>query len=140
MHMTKPTPQSTDSNLNERIMLDELTGHTNKSPEQLMLESERRLAAMTPSPRLDPTNLPKDQCWVEVPGKVKVALGRIIADNDLPIDDLTRDWLEAEVAQHNGVPDEHIAADGCIIDTGKSWRYVPESAKANTGFTFYPQP
>lgn len=137
--MTKPTPQSTDGNLEERILLDELTGHTNKSPEQLVLESERRLASMQPAPKLDPSNLPKTQVWVEIPGKVKVALGKIIADNDLPIDDRTRDWLEAEVAEHNGVSAEHIAADGSIITTGKSWIYVPESARANTGFTFYPE-
>ncbi len=136
--MTKPTPITNGSNLDERIMLDEQTGHTNKSPEQLILESERRLAAMTPSPRLDSSNLPKEICWVEVPEKVIVALRNIIAGNDLPIDDLTRDWLEAEVADHNGVPAEHIAADGCIISKGKSWRYLPESARANTGFSFYP--
>jgi len=137
--MTKPTPLESEENLDVRIMINELTGRTNKSPEQLCLELEQELAAEPPAPKLDAGNLPKDQCWVEVPGKVKVALGRIIADNDLPIDPLTRDWLEAEVAEHNGVPAEHIAADDCIIRTGKSWCYVPESAKANTGFTFYPK-
>lgn len=136
--MPKPTPQSNNDNLEERILLDELTGHTNKSPEQLTLELERDLEKSPPAIKIDPANPPKHQCWVEVPGKVKVALGRIIADNDLPIDQLTRDWLESEVAEHHGVPAEHIAADDCIIRTGKSWRYVPESAAANTGFTFYP--
>jgi len=137
--MIKPIPVENDDNLAERIMLDELTGRTNKSEEQLHLELERELAESTSAIRIDPTNPPKEICWVEVPAKVTVALRNIIASNDLPIDDLTRDWLEAEVADHNGVSAEHIAADDCIIRTGKSWRYVPESAKSNTGFSFYPE-
>lgn len=138
--MIKSMPITDESNLDERIMLDELTGHTNKSPEQLRLDLERELAASPPAIRIDPANPPKEICWVEVPAKVIVALRNIIAGNDLPIDRLSMDWLEAEVAEHNGVPAEHIAADSCIINTGKSWRYVPDSAKANTGFTFYPEP
>ena len=137
--MIKPTPIANESNLSERIMLDELSGHTNKSPEQLRLELERELAASPAAIRIDPANPPKEICWVEVPAKVTVALRNIIASNDLPIDDLTRDWLEAEVAEHNGVLAEHIAADGCIITTGKSWSYVPYSEQANTGFSFYPE-
>ena len=86
----------------------------------------------------DPANPPNEICWVEVPESVLDALNKFIAENDLPIDRLTADWLEAMVAEHNGIPAEMIAADDCIIRTGKSWRYLPESAKANTGFSFYP--
>lgn len=137
--MIKPTPLESEENLDVRIMINELTGRTNKSPEQLHLELERELASAPQAIRIDPANPPKEICWVEVPAKVTVALRNLIASNDLPIDDLTRDWLEAEVAEHNGVPAEHIAADDCIIRTAKSWRYVPGSAKANTGFSFYPE-
>jgi hypothetical protein len=138
--MIKPTPLESEENLDVRIMINELTGHTNKSPEQLRLDLERELAAEPAANKLDPANLPKEICWVEVPAKVIVALRNIIAGNDLPIDRLSMDWLEAEVAEHNGVPAEHIAADSSIINTGKSWRYVPDSARANTGFSFYPEP
>ena len=138
--MIKPTPLESEENLDVRIMINELTGRTNKSEEQLQLELERELAAAPAAIRIDPANPPTEICWVQVPAKVTVALRNIIASNDLPIDDLTRDWLEAEVAEHNGVPAEHIAADDCIIRTAKSWRYVPESARCNTGFSFYPEP
>ena len=137
--MIKPTPLESEENLDVRIMINELTARTNKSEEQLHLELERELAAAPPAIKIDPASPPAEICWVEIPAKVTVALRNLIASNDLPIDDLTRDWLEAEVAEHNGVPAEHIAADDCIIRTGKSWRYVPESAKANTGFSFYPE-
>lgn len=138
--MIKPTPLESEENLDVRIMINELTGRTNKSEEQLHLELERELAAAPAAIRIDPSNLPQEICWVEIPTKVINALRNIIASNDLPIDRLTADWLEAEVADHHGVPAEHIAADDCIIRTGKSWRYVPESAKSNTGFSFYPEP
>lgn len=138
--MIKSTPVENDDNLAERIMLDELSGHTNKSTEQLHLELERELATAPAAIKIDSSSPPEEICWVEIPAKVTVALRNLIASNDLPIDDLTRDWLEAEVAEHNGVLAEQIAADDCIIRTGKSWRYVPESAKANTGFSFYPKP
>ena len=134
----KPAPISNEDNLAERIMLNELTRHTNKSEEQLHLELERELAAAPPATRIDPANPPNEICWVEVPESVLDALNKFIAENDLPIDRLTADWLEAMVAEHNGIPAEMIAADDCIIRTGKSWRYLPESAKANTGFSFYP--
>lgn len=134
----KTIPIANDENLAERIMLDELSGRTNKSEDQLRLELERELAAAHPAPRLDPDNLPKESCSVEIPPKVINALRYINAVNDLPIDRLSTDWLEAMVAEHNGVPAEMIAADDCIIRTGKSWHYIAESAKAFTGFTFYP--
>jgi len=136
--MQKTTSISNDENLAERILLDELASRTNKSEEQLHLEYERELAAAPPAPRLDPDNLPKESCSVEIPSQVITALRYIIAANDLPIHQISTDWLEAMVADHNGVPAEHIAADGCIINTGKSWHYLPESARANTGFSFYP--
>lgn len=135
----KPAPISNEENLEEQILINELTGHTNKSEDQLRLESERKLAAAPPAIRIDPANPPKEICWVEVPESVVDALSKIIAENDLPIDRLTADWLEAMVAEHNGVPAKMIAADDCIIRTGKSWHYLPESAKANTGFSFYPR-
>lgn len=134
----KTIPIANDENLAERFLLGELSGHTNKTEDQLHLELERELAAAPPACRLDPYNLPEESCWVEVPDEVINALRAIIAANDLPIDRLSANWLEAMVAEHNGVPAEMIAADDCIIRTGKSWRYLPESAKAFTGFTFYP--
>jgi len=136
--MQKTIPIANDKNLAERIMLDELTGRTNKSEDQLRLELERELEAAPPAPRLDRDNLPKESCSVEIPPQVINALRSIIAVNDLPIDRLSADWLEAMVADYNGVPAEMIAADDCIIRTGKSWHYIAESANAFTGFTFYP--
>lgn len=125
----KPIPITNQSNLEKRIDIF-VSGAD--------LTLERELAAPPAALRFNPANLPKAECWVEIPTRVADALRNMIAHNDLPIDPLTIDWIEAEVADHNGVPAEMIAADDCIIRTGKSWHYIAESAKAFTGFTFYP--
>jgi hypothetical protein len=121
-----------------RILLDELTGHTNKSPEAIIVDGDRSMIGLPQAPRLNGRNLPKEITWVAIPDKVRVALGRIIHDVDLPIDRLTLDWLEAEVADFNGVPAESIAADHDVISCGKGCRYCPEISSICTGFSFYP--
>jgi hypothetical protein len=137
-HTTMTHHKNEHHSLECRILLDELSGHTNKSPEAILLDGERSMIGLSPAPRLDGKNLPREIIWVAIPDKVKVALGRIIHDGDLPIDRLTVDWLEAEVAEFNGAPAESIAADHDIITRGKGWRYCPEISAICTGFSFYP--
>lgn len=137
-HTTMKHHENEHHSLECRILLDELTGHTNKNPEAIILDGERSMIGLPPAPRLDGKNHPKEIIWVAIPDKVRVAMGRIIHDGDLPIDRLTIDWLEAEVADFNNVPAECIAADHDVITRGKAWRYCPEISSICTGFSFFP--
>lgn len=133
-------PQSTASAANapklspeERILIEEVL-HTNKSMAALRRDTELELMKEPPAPCLN-GGKGASNCWVEVP---EVAT-EFLSTATLPLSESDTRYVEALVARHNGVPAESIAADHLIITEGKTWKFFPESARVNTGFSYYPE-
>ena len=124
-------------------VVNEALGMTNKSPEVVNVEFEKRILTQFPVvPNLTGANedvlsqaVDSD---VEIPQCVKDALDECIAKNAFPIDDDYLLWMEKKVAEHNGVDPSTICAHPEIRRKGKMWFSIPEVATRFTGFTYTP--
>jgi len=130
-------PEQSPAELESGIILDELTGKTNKSPEAISRDLERSILSNDPAPRLA-GEAPKEITEVAIPFSVKDALSEAIADGKLPLHPEIVSWMEGEVAKYNGASPDTIAATHFIIAEGKCWKYYPELAAIRTGFCYYP--
>lgn len=130
-------PEKSSIELECEIILNELTGYTNKSPESISRDLERGILACDPAPRLTGTP-PRDPLNVAIPFSVKDALSEAISGNKLPLHPELVSWMEEEVAKYNSVPADTIAAQHHTINTGKEWSFYPEAAAILTGFRYYP--
>jgi hypothetical protein len=136
------TPEQEEMMLEMGIFLAEVTGiGTNKTKEQIDREYEQRMITDFPeAPNLQgqtPPNLHDTD--VEIPQLVKDALNEAIEKGAFPLDAAFVLWLEAKVAEFNGIDPAHICAHWKITHHGKMWEYYPEVAHHFTGFAYFPE-